>query len=110
VRVLWLLKVEVCLSHYISSPAYYSYLALQGLVKPKPITLSNFLNQLTLPLTAVSASILDQLQFFSQYSAAAYCLGNNDSPNTKITCPQGNCARVEAANTNTLTEFQKFVF
>ncbi|KAF1930166.1 alpha/beta-hydrolase [Didymella exigua CBS 183.55] len=55
---------------------------------------------------AVSANILDQLQFFSQYSAAAYCLGNNNSPNTKVTCPQGNCARVEAANTNTLTEFE----
>ncbi|KAF2036442.1 alpha/beta-hydrolase [Setomelanomma holmii] len=55
---------------------------------------------------AVSSSILDQLQFFSQYSAAAYCLGNNNSPNTKVTCPQGNCARVEAANTNTLTEFE----
>ncbi|KAH7082972.1 Alpha/Beta hydrolase protein [Paraphoma chrysanthemicola] len=55
---------------------------------------------------AVSSSVLSQLQFFSQYSAAAYCLGNNNSPNTKITCPQGNCARVEAANTNTLTEFE----
>jgi hypothetical protein len=57
---------------------------------------------------AVSANVLDQLDFFSQYSAAAYCLGNNNSPNTKITCPQGNCARVEAANTNTLTEFEKY--
>ncbi|KAF2274020.1 alpha/beta-hydrolase, partial [Westerdykella ornata] len=56
--------------------------------------------------TAISGALLDQLQFFSQYSAAAYCLGNNNSPNTKITCPQGNCARVEAANTNTLTEFE----
>ncbi|KZM28139.1 uncharacterized protein EKO05_0005832 [Ascochyta rabiei] len=58
---------------------------------------------------AVSANILDQLQFFSQYSAAAYCLSNNNSPNTKITCPQGNCARVEAANTNTLTEFENSI-
>lgn len=58
---------------------------------------------------AISANVLDQLDFFSQYSAAAYCLGNNNSPNTKITCPQGNCARVEAANTNTLTEFEKSV-
>lgn len=57
---------------------------------------------------AVSANVLDQLEFFSQYSAAAYCLGNNNSPNTKVTCPQGNCARVEAANTNTLTEFEKY--
>ncbi|KAF3050402.1 hypothetical protein E8E11_003114 [Didymella keratinophila] len=58
---------------------------------------------------AVSANVLDQLDFFSQYSAAAYCLGNNNSPNTKITCPQGNCARVEAANTNTLTEFENSI-
>ncbi|EUC43571.1 hypothetical protein COCMIDRAFT_38508 [Bipolaris oryzae ATCC 44560] len=58
---------------------------------------------------AVSANVLDQLQFFSQYSAAAYCLGNNNSPNTKVTCPQGNCARVEAANTNTLTEFENSI-
>lgn len=56
---------------------------------------------------AVAANTLDQLDFFSQYSAAAYCVGNNNSPNTKITCPQGNCARVEAANTTTLTEFEK---
>ncbi|KAF2685303.1 alpha/beta-hydrolase [Lentithecium fluviatile CBS 122367] len=55
---------------------------------------------------AVSDAIFDQLQFFSQYSAAAYCLGNNNSPGTKITCPQGNCARVEAADTNTLSEFE----
>ncbi|CAO2655556.1 Nn.00g043590.m01.CDS01 [Neocucurbitaria sp. VM-36] len=58
---------------------------------------------------AVSANVLDQLQFFSQYSAAAYCLGNNNSPNTKVTCPQGNCARVEQANTNTLTEFENSI-
>lgn len=57
--------------------------------------------------TAVASNVLDQLQFFSQYSAAAYCLVNNDSPGTKITCPQGNCARVEAADTKTLIEFQK---
>ncbi|KAH9861188.1 hypothetical protein IAQ61_010925 [Plenodomus lingam] len=55
---------------------------------------------------AVSASILDRLQLFAQWSAASYCLANNNSPNTKITCPQGNCARVESANTNTLTEFE----
>jgi hypothetical protein len=47
----------------------------------------------------VSADVLDRLQFFSQYSAAAYCLSNNNSPNTKITCSEGNCPRVEAAGT-----------
>ena len=43
---------------------------------------------------AVSADVLDRLQFFSQYSAAAYCTSNNDSPNNKITCSEGNCPRV----------------
>ncbi|KAA8626994.1 lipase precursor [Pyrenophora tritici-repentis] len=57
----------------------------------------------------VSAGVLDQLAFFSQYSAAAYCLGNNNSPNTKIACPQGNCPLVEAAKTSTLTEFENSV-
>lgn len=52
---------------------------------------------------------MDQLEFFSQYSAAAYCLGNNNSPNTKVTCPEGNCARVEAANATTLTEFENSI-
>lgn len=55
---------------------------------------------------AVSADVFNKLQFFSQYSAAAYCLSNNDSPGTKIICPQGNCALVEAANTTTLAEFE----
>ncbi|KAJ4381713.1 hypothetical protein N0V86_003077 [Didymella sp. IMI 355093] len=71
-----------------------------GLVAAVPVELEK---------RAVSANVLDQLQFFSQYSAAAYCLGNNNSPNTKISCPQGNCARVEAADTNTLTEFENSI-
>ncbi|KAJ5059972.1 Alpha/Beta hydrolase protein [Bipolaris maydis] len=55
---------------------------------------------------AVSADVLSQLQFFSQYSAAAYCTINNNSSDTKVVCPQGNCPLVEAANTNTVTEFE----
>ncbi|KAF2465622.1 alpha/beta-hydrolase [Lindgomyces ingoldianus] len=55
---------------------------------------------------AISADLLNQLVFFSQYSAAAYCASNNNSPNTKITCAQGNCPQVESANTSTLTEFE----
>jgi hypothetical protein len=66
-------------------------------------------NALTNLPPAVSTSLLSNLEFFSQYSAAAYCLDNNNSPNTKVTCPQGNCARVEAANTNTLSEFENSI-
>ncbi|KAF2874388.1 Alpha/Beta hydrolase protein [Massariosphaeria phaeospora] len=55
---------------------------------------------------AVSAATFDNLAFFAQYAGAAYCAGNNDSPGTKVTCPQGNCGRVEEADTETLTEFE----
>jgi hypothetical protein len=58
-------------------------------------------------IPAISAAVYDQLDFFAQWSAAAYCGGNNNSTGTKITCPQGNCARVEADDTTTLTEFEK---
>jgi hypothetical protein len=57
--------------------------------------------------TAVSAGILDQLELYSQWSAASYCLANNNSPSTKVLCAQGNCNRVEAANTTTIVEFEK---
>ncbi|KAF2735324.1 alpha/beta-hydrolase [Polyplosphaeria fusca] len=55
---------------------------------------------------AISSQTLSALQFFSQYSAAAYCPTNNDSPSTKLTCPSGNCPLVESADTTTLTEFE----
>ncbi|KAF2840229.1 alpha/beta-hydrolase [Patellaria atrata CBS 101060] len=41
-----------------------------------------------------------------QYAAAGYCPGNNNSPGTKLTCTSGVCPLVEAANTNTVIEFQ----
>jgi hypothetical protein len=55
----------------------------------------------------VSTEVFDRLSFFEQYAAAAYCESNNNSTNTKITCDKQNCGDVEAANTNTLTEFEK---
>ncbi|KAL5118906.1 hypothetical protein ACEQ8H_003229 [Pleosporales sp. CAS-2024a] len=58
---------------------------------------------------AVSTTVYDKLLFYSQYSAAAYCLANNDSPNTKVTCAQGNCPLVEAANTTTVSEFENSI-
>ncbi|CAI6296799.1 unnamed protein product [Periconia digitata] len=55
---------------------------------------------------AVSAAVFDKLAFYAQYSAAAYCRGNNDSPSSKLVCPEKNCDRVEAAKTNTTLEFE----
>ncbi|KAF2801051.1 alpha/beta-hydrolase [Melanomma pulvis-pyrius CBS 109.77] len=58
---------------------------------------------------AISADVFGKLEFFSQYSAAAYCQGNNNSTGTKITCSEGNCDLVEAADTTTITEFQNSI-
>ncbi|KAL9619142.1 MAG: hypothetical protein Q9160_006231 [Pyrenula sp. 1 TL-2023] len=55
---------------------------------------------------AIAQPLFDQLNLFEQFSAAAYCPGNNDSPNSKLTCAAGNCPLVEAADTETLAEFQ----
>ncbi|PLB52143.1 alpha/beta-hydrolase [Aspergillus steynii IBT 23096] len=53
----------------------------------------------------VSADVLKQLNLFAEYSAAAYCTTNIDSPGDKLTCEAGNCPSVEKAETETLSEF-----
>lgn len=60
--------------------------------------------------TAVSSDVLQQLDLFSQYSAASYCSNNVDSHSngTKITCAAGNCKSVENADTITLYQFSKY--
>ncbi|KAF2646573.1 alpha/beta-hydrolase [Massarina eburnea CBS 473.64] len=78
----------------------FALLALSGLSAAAPLVTRK---------EAVTTAVFDKLLFYSQYAAAAYCKVNNDSPNTKITCPQKNCAKVEAANTSTLTEFENTV-
>ncbi|KAL8684619.1 MAG: hypothetical protein Q9224_006231 [Gallowayella concinna] len=54
----------------------------------------------------IDDALFDTFKFISQYAAAAYCEGNNDSPNTRLTCPKGNCPLVEAAGAVTLSEFE----
>ena len=54
----------------------------------------------------VSQGILNDLRLYAQYSTAAYCPGNNDSPGNRITCPNGDCPEVEAVNAKTMIEFQ----
>ncbi|KAF2403878.1 alpha/beta-hydrolase [Trichodelitschia bisporula] len=55
---------------------------------------------------AISTSYFQTFQLYEQYAAAAYCPGNNNSPNTKLICPSGNCPLVQSSNTSTVTEFQ----
>lgn len=68
----------------------------------------SFLQDDVLTEAAVSAALLARLNLFEQYSAAAYCANNNDSPaGTPITCSVGNCPLVQAARATAIYEFQK---
>ncbi|KAL5360744.1 Alpha/Beta hydrolase protein [Aspergillus floccosus] len=53
----------------------------------------------------VSTAVLQRLNLFAEYSAAAYCTGNLNTTGTKVVCPSGNCPQVEAADTTSLKEF-----
>ncbi|KAI9836215.1 MAG: hypothetical protein M1819_001552 [Sarea resinae] len=55
---------------------------------------------------AISEELLGNFKLYAQYAAAAYCVGNNDSPFSQVLCSSGNCPLVEAANANTTEEFQ----
>lgn len=57
-------------------------------------------------LKGISNELFDTFQLMAQYSAAAYCSGNNNSTNTSITCPGGNCPLVEEAGARSVVEFQ----
>ncbi|KAF1954147.1 alpha/beta-hydrolase [Byssothecium circinans] len=75
----------------------FALLALSGLSAAAPLEARK---------EAVTPAVFDKLVFYAQYAAASYCKGNNNTPNTKVKCPGKLCEKVEAANTNTLTEFQ----
>jgi hypothetical protein len=53
--------------------------------------------------------LLDELSLFEQYSAAAYCPGDNDqNASAAITCDAGNCPLVQAAAAESIVEFEKY--
>lgn len=45
----------------------------------------------------ITDELLQKFTLMAQYSAAAYCPGNNNGTEVSITCPSGNCPLVEAA-------------
>ena len=57
----------------------------------------------------VSSGTLQEMTLYAQYAAAAYCTSNVNSTGTKLTCSTGNCPEVQAANTETLYEFNEYV-
>ena len=62
----------------------------------------------------ISQNLLDDFVLMSQYAAAAYWPGNNNSTGTPLSCsdspceyvPRGNCPLVEQANATTTEEFE----
>lgn len=67
---------------------------------------SNIENRSNREQIGIPEDLLQRFQLMAEYSAAAYCPGNNDSPGNQITCPIGNCPHVEAVNATTMEEFQ----
>ncbi|KAL4923371.1 Alpha/Beta hydrolase protein [Aspergillus undulatus] len=53
----------------------------------------------------VSTEELNRLALYAEYAAASYCTPNIDSTGDKLTCAEGNCPTVEAAEAITLAEF-----
>ncbi|OKL61425.1 hypothetical protein UA08_03144 [Talaromyces atroroseus] len=69
---------------------------------------------LALPVTAapqpvsrrtISTSVLDEIDLFAQFSAAAYCSANLNTTGTALACDVGNCPLVEASDTTILYNF-----
>lgn len=58
---------------------------------------------------AISSDIYNNLAFFEQFAAAAYCPSNSDgsTTNAKLRCDAGNCPLVEADDVTTVYEFDK---
>lgn len=56
----------------------------------------------------VSTDVLSQLSLFAEYSAASYCSNNINSTGNALSCEEGNCATVQAADTETLWEFDRY--
>ncbi|MCJ1467805.1 hypothetical protein MMC07_006430 [Pseudocyphellaria aurata] len=54
----------------------------------------------------ITEELLQKFELMAQYSAAAYCPGNNNGTGILITCPSGNCPLVEAAKAHGAFEFE----
>lgn len=54
----------------------------------------------------ITEELLQKFNLMAQYSAAAYCPGNNNGTGMLITCASGNCPLVEAAKAHGAFEFE----
>lgn len=58
----------------------------------------------------ITGELLQRFNLMAQYSAAAYCPGNNNGTGTLITCSIGNCPLVEAARARGTFEFEDTIW
>lgn len=73
-----------------------AWLASSAMAYPSPIT-----------RRTITTSLLDDMNLFAQYSAAAYCSANLDGVGSALECSVGNCPLVEAASTKILYDFNE---
>ncbi|EDU49952.1 lipase precursor [Pyrenophora tritici-repentis Pt-1C-BFP] len=64
------------------------------------------------PLSGPSSAVVDsnlmsQFELMGQYSTAAYCPNNFNSPGDQIECAGGNCPRVQDADSITAAEYSR---
>ncbi|KAE8824634.1 hypothetical protein PTNB73_07480 [Pyrenophora teres f. teres] len=52
---------------------------------------------------------MSQFELMGQYSTAAYCPNNFNSPGDQIECASGNCPRVQDADSVTAAEYSRYV-
>ena len=61
-------------------------------------------------MAGVDAGLFAKLNLMEQYSAAAYCPWNSDSPQSAaVTCDDDLCPEVQGAGASTIVEFAKYV-
>lgn len=56
----------------------------------------------------VSSDDLKQLTLFAEYASASYCTNNINSTGDALSCAEGSCPTVQAAETKTLYEFNEY--
>ncbi|EMD89931.1 hypothetical protein COCHEDRAFT_62145, partial [Bipolaris maydis C5] len=56
---------------------------------------------------AVTDELVSDMGLMSQYASAAYCSDNYNSPGDKVSCVDGKCPMIQAADTNTVAEYSE---
>jgi len=76
----------------------------------KPVAARGLLSGLfSGPSSGIDSNLLSQFELMGQYSTAAYCSNNFNSPGDQLECPGGTCPRVHDADSITTVEYSRYV-